>query len=215
MPDVQAWPLYLPARHGKRAVTPSTWHLSGTWKHGPPGCMHSHVGSCASEHCTPHLSSTHLPVHGSMGHQVCMRSHVGICTWGAARPISARGSLCGRARRHPYVRVVQVRNSGRVSAQVQAHALDAEATAVGVLAVEPAAFIVPPQGCVDVCLTLTGARLGTLQHVLRFLVRNVLPLRHLRQLCHCTCCVLARPHIVCILSDSSGAPSLFHGCYRN
>ena len=86
---------------------------------------------------------------------------------------------------------MQVRNRGRVLAKVQARVLDDAAAAAGVLAVEPDAFTLPPQGFVSMCLTLTGTRLGALQRGLRFLARqspapaaSELTLQHVE---HCFC----------------------------
>ena len=79
--------------------------------------------------------------------------------------------------RHPYVRTVQVCNSGLVPAAIRALAPDAGAAAECAVAVEPAAFTVPAQGRVGLRITLTGARLGRQERVLRFLVRLCLALR--------------------------------------
>ena len=87
------------------------------------------------------------------------------------KPLAPQVSMCGPTCRHPYTRIVQLQNSTRVPARVQALVLDIEGVASGNLVVEPAAFSLPAHGCVEVHLTLTGSRLGPLQLFVSFTVR--------------------------------------------
>ena len=70
------------------------------------------------------------------------------------------------------MRKVQLRNSARVPARVHAHVLGLDGEPCGLLVVEPAAFPLPAHGCMDMELALTGTRLGPLEHVVSFTVRQ-------------------------------------------
>ncbi len=74
-------------------------------------------------------------------------------------------------RRHPYTRVLRVRNSACVPAMVRTHASAAEGGPADCLTVDPATFSVPAESCADVQVTLAATRLGVLQAALHFSVR--------------------------------------------
>jgi hypothetical protein len=87
----------------------------------------------------------------------------------AALPANRRVAL-GR-RRHPYTRVLRVRNSACVPAMVQTRASAAEGGPADCLTMDPATFAVPAESCADVRVTLAATRLGALQAALHFSVR--------------------------------------------
>jgi len=78
--------------------------------------------------------------------------------------------VLGRCR-HPYTRVLRVRNGACVPAMVQSRASAAEGGPADCLTVDPTTFAVPAESCADVRVTLAATRLGVLQAALHFSVR--------------------------------------------